>query len=154
MTFQQALCHGGLGLMLLSLAGCAAPSSIADGLPSGKPCAGFALSDLAGEWEVEEGGIVVPLTVDVLGFGTYKWQQGSLETLSFDGTVWRGNWHQPGNDRDGGFEVRLSPDGASAEGRSWYLRIGDEHLAENAKGGSIKLMRALTTPGSHKPCTP
>jgi hypothetical protein len=130
----------GVGLWCFILAGCIAPGMSPEQADRAD-CPASALSDLAGDWDVDENGIIVPLAMDPLGFGRYEWQQGTIETNYFDGRIWRGLWNQPGNDRNGGFEVRLSDDRNRAEGQWWYLRIGEEHYNAKAKGGAIALDR-------------
>ncbi|MDX1412136.1 MAG: hypothetical protein R3351_08255, partial [Nitrospirales bacterium] len=81
-----------------------------------------------------------PLTLDQQGKGTYEWQEGRFETTSLSNGIWKGTWHQEGNDREGGFELQLHPDLQSATGNWWYTRIGkDQDPLE--PGGSFSLRR-------------
>ncbi len=139
-------CAIGLGVLPFVLYGCAATALRTDpaDAPPDQACPRLALSDLAGEWEVEENGVVIPLRMDALGYGAYEWEQGSIQTAFFDGRQWRGAWNQPGNDRNGEFDVHLSPDGWRAEGRWWYLRIGNEHFERAQRGGVLSLQRDTT----------
>lgn len=145
-----------VGLIFLTISGCATTPlpTDTDSSRTAPACPHFSLSDLAGEWEVEENGVVVPLTMDPIGTGTYEGQRGYLQTTSFDGIRWRGTWNQPGKDRDGRFDVRLSANGARAEGQWWYLRIGDEHFGEKAKGGPIRIERTAPVKEGVRLCAP
>jgi hypothetical protein len=140
---RQTRCAISLCVLPFVLYGCAATAlrtEPADAHPDGD-CPRLGLFDLAGEWEVEENGVVIPLRMDALGYGTYEWEQGSIQTAFFDGRNWRGAWNQPGNDRNGEFELHVSPNGRRAKGRWWYLRIGDEHFERAQRGGVISLNR-------------
>ena len=104
------------------------------------PLAKVKIQDLAGEWKYEEGNVLYPLTLDEEGRGTYEWKEGRFETTSLSNGVWKGTWHQEGNDREGGFELQLHPDLQSASGSWWYTRIGtDQDPLE--PGGNFMLRR-------------
>lgn len=105
-----------------------------------------AFTALAGLWEYEEGTAVVPLEIDRSGVGTYPYKGGRLITDSLDDHHWRGRWHQAENDREGGFEVILTPDLSEGEGRWWYTRIGRDQ-SPTEKGGTFHLMRSETSSG-------
>lgn len=134
-----------VGLAVLGLGSAACSTGTSSGnIPTpaqATACPQLKLSDLAGEWDVDENGVVIPLKTDALGYGEYEWQQGTIQTAAFDGRRWRGTWGQPGNDRDGGFELILSADGRHAEGRWWYVRVGDAHFPPMQKGGVLTLDR-------------
>lgn len=100
-----------------------------------------AFAVLAGSWEYEEGAAVVPLEIDRSGVGTYPYKGGQLITDSLDDRLWRGRWHQAENDREGGFEVTLTPDLSEGDGRWWYTRIGRDQ-SPTEKGGTFHLMRS------------
>lgn len=100
-----------------------------------------AFSVLAGSWEYEEGTAVVPLEIDRSGVGTYPYKGGRLITDRLDDHHWRGRWHQPENDREGGFEVTLAPDFSEGDGRWWYTRIG-HNQTPTEKGGTFHLTRS------------
>ena len=60
---------------------------------------------------------------------------------------WRGTWTQPGNDREGGFEVVLSEDGSEAKGIWWYTRVGTkDHIPPRQHGGSYVWRRPVSGP--------
>lgn len=82
---------------------------------------------LAGDWEYEESGVVQMLRLNGRGIGTYGWKGGRFITTSLIGQVWSGSWQQTENDREGGFEITLSPDYAEGTGRWWYTRIEEDH---------------------------
>src|SRR5437016_5919881 len=86
--------------------------------------AGADKADLTGEWEIQEEERAYTATLDRDGNGPYTWQSGRITTTSFTEDRWEGLWTQPGNDREGGFEVRLSGDHTKAEGKWWYTRVG------------------------------
>ena len=111
--------------------------------PPEKPLSEVKIHDLAGGWKYEEGKILYPLTLDREGRGTYEWQEGQFETTSLLNGVWKGRWHQEGNDREGEFELQLHPDLQSATGTWWYTRIGgDQEPLE--PGGNFTLRRDST----------
>ena len=62
-------------------------------------------ADLSGEWEIEEEDKSYKATLDRSGNGSYTHQGGRLRTIEIAGRKWQGTWRQPGNDREGGFEV-------------------------------------------------
>jgi hypothetical protein len=95
---------------------------------------------LSGEWEYEEGTVLMTLALDDHGNGTYAWKGGSLKTVQLTGDTWVGTWHQTENDREGGFEVKLSEDMKQGNGRWWYTRIGSDRDPPD-KGGSFLLSR-------------
>ncbi|MEX5215889.1 MAG: hypothetical protein NW703_17240 [Nitrospiraceae bacterium] len=105
-----------------------------------------AFTALAGSWEYEEGTAVVPLEIDRSGVGTYPYKGGRLITDSLDDHHWRGRWHQAENDREGGFEVILTPDLSEGDGRWWYTRIGRD-LSPTEKGGTFRVTRSEPSSG-------
>ena len=98
------------------------------------------LKVLEGVWEYEDSGVVVTLKLDEQGNGTYPWNDGELLTLALSDHTWTGTWRQPGNDREGGFEVKLSDDYSEGEGRWWYTRIADD-TALAQPGGTFHLTK-------------
>ena len=91
-------------------------------------------SVLAGEWEYEEGGMVVPLKLDRFGNGSYDFKNGRFRTDVLSDHRWVGAWAQQENDREGGFEITLSPDFSEGDGRWWYTRIEEDHAPTKAGG--------------------
>ncbi len=82
--------------------------------------------DLSGVWEIQEEDKSYQATLNAEGSGSYTQEQGVFTTTQIDGRLWSGTWEQKGNDREGGFEVLLSEDHATAEGVWWYTRV-EEH---------------------------
>ena len=105
----------------------AAPASIAEFSP-------------AGVWLYEDRIATGEATLDENGNGSYPWKDGYFVTSGWDDGLWTGTWHQPGNDREGGFELQLSADLTFAAGRWWYTRIGDNHSPDKP-GGKFTLTR-------------
>ena len=95
---------------------------------------------LEGTWEYEESGQTILISLDRHGNGAYRWKDGKFMTSSCSNGVWKGWWSQRENDRDGQFEVTLSPDGSEGEGRWWYTRIGP-NSSPNHRGGSFHIAR-------------
>ena len=74
------------------------------------------------------------------------WQGGRLLTTRIADGHWEGVWHQPGNDREGGFEVRLSEDGMTATGKWWYTRVGNRsNIPPRQWGGDYRWTRVTPT---------
>jgi len=112
-------------------------------LPSGE----VATANLGGEWEIQEEDRSYKATLDAKGNGAYTWQGGTITTTKFSDRQWEGTWHQPGNDREGGFEVLLSEDGAQAKGVWWYTRVGDKaNIPPRRWGGSYSWTRLTPVP--------
>ena len=78
--------------------------------PSQLPAQDTEKAVLAGEWEYEEDGMVVPLKLDRYGNGTYDFKDGRFRTEVLSDHHWVGGWAQRANNREGGFEISLSPD--------------------------------------------
>ena len=108
--------------------------------PSQLPAQDTEKAVLAGEWEYEEDGMVVPLKLDRYGNGTYDFKDGRFRTEVLSDHHWVGGWAQRANNREGGFEISLSPDFFEGEGRWWYTRIeGDP--APQKPGGRFHVMK-------------
>ena len=100
---------------------------------------------LGGVWEITEveDNKRYRATLDEHGNGPYTWQGGQLTTTQYDDRRWQGTWTQPGNDREGAFEVILSEDGTEARGIWWYTRVGTrENIPARQHGGSYLWKRA------------
>lgn len=98
--------------------------------------------DLSGQWDIHEEDKSYRATLDAHGNGTYTWQNGAITTVTIRDRLWSGKWAQPGNDREGEFEVLLSEDLNSAEGVWWYTRVGQhENIPPREWGGSYKFER-------------
>ena len=129
----------GLFVCLLALA-----SLLAGCAGAQKPHAAVAPAnegDLSSEWELQDEATFDTITLDRYGNGGYNWQNGRIETTSFSDGKWTGNWVQPGNDRQGGFELVLSPDRSLAQGTWWYTRIREKIIPPGEPGKEFKLKR-------------
>jgi ketosteroid isomerase-like protein len=84
-----------------------------------------AMPDVSGDWDIleVEDEKRYKATLDKNGNGPYTQHQGRFVTTKIENRLWQGTWHQPGNDREGGFEVLLSEDGKEAKGIWWYTRV-------------------------------
>jgi ketosteroid isomerase-like protein len=109
-----------------------------------------ALPDLSGEWDIleVEDNKTYKATLDKSGNGPYTQHGGRFVTTKFEDRSWHGTWHQPGNDREGGFEVLLSEDGSQAKGVWWYTRVGDKKNIPPRQWGGTYVWKRLTPPAS------
>jgi len=92
-------------------------------------------SNLSGRWMVQETDRSYEATLDADGNGTYTWQGGQIRTTRLAGRTWQGTWQQPGNDREGGFEVLLSDDRTTGQGSWWYTRVDSRKVPPREWGG-------------------
>jgi hypothetical protein len=109
-------------------------------------------TDLSGEWEIleVEDDKRYKATLDKSGNGPYTQHGGRFTTTKYADRVWQGTWQQPGNDREGGFDLLLSEDGTQAKGVWWYSRVGThKNIPPREHGGSYQWKR-LTPPASHQ----
>ena len=104
--------------------------------------------DLSGEWEIQEEERSYVATLDAGGNGTYTWQNGRLTTNAVTDGRWEGTWQQPGNDREGGFDVVLSSDHNQASGKWWYTRVGQQIVPPGEWGGNFTWKRLSQSPAS------
>lgn len=117
--------------------------------PGPQPAASSAVAEvpnLSGEWEIQEDDKSYRASLDRNGNGTYSWQGGRITTTSIADRRWQGTWHQPGNDREGGFELLLSEDGTQAKGVWWYTRVGDRGNIPPRQHGGNYFWKRLTPP--------
>lgn len=106
------------------------------------------VADLSGEWEIleVEDDKRYKATLDKSGNGPYTQHGGHFTTTKFADRLWQGTWQQPGNDREGAFELLLSEDGTQAKGVWWYSRVGThKNIPPREHGGSYQWKR-LTQP--------
>ena len=104
--------------------------------------------DLSGEWdilEVEDDKRYIA-TLDKSGTGPYSQHGGRFITTKFADRLWQGTWQQPGNDREGGFEVLLSEDGTQAKGVWWYTRYETHKNIPPREHGGTYVWKRLTQP--------
>src|SRR5689334_24262 len=107
--------------------------------------------DLSGEWEVleVEDDKRYRATLDKGGNGPYTQHGGRFVTTQFANRLWQGTWQQPGNDREGGFEVLLSEDGKEAKGVWWYTRVGNhKNIPPREHGGTYQWKRITPVPAA------
>lgn len=107
--------------------------------------------DLSGEWDIleVEDDKRYKATLDKNGNGPYTQHGGQFVTTKVEDRLWQGTWQQPGNDREGGFEVLLSEDGAEANGIWWYTRVqGHKNIPPREHGGTYKWKRTTRTPST------
>jgi hypothetical protein len=105
--------------------------------------------DLSGEWEIQEEDKSYTATLDKEGNGPYTWQGGHITTLGIADRKWNGTWQQPGNDREGSFELLLSEDGREANGVWWYTRVGDrKNIPARQWGGTYVWKRLSASPST------
>jgi hypothetical protein len=105
--------------------------------------------NVAGEWDITEveDNKHYRAKLDAQGNGAYTWQGGQIVTTEVHDRRWRGTWTQPGNDREGGFEVVLSADGSEAKGIWWYTRVGmKDHIPPRQHGGTYLWRRPVDAP--------
>jgi hypothetical protein len=119
----------------------AAPRAVMTGPVLEKP-------DLSGEWEIHEEERSYRAVLNREGNGAYTWQDGRIVTTRFSNRKWEGTWHQPGNDREGGFELSLSEDGSRAEGTWWYTRVGKRNNIPPKQSGGGYIWNRLVAGGN------
>lgn len=107
-----------------------------------------ATPNVSGEWDIleVEDERRYKATLDKNGNGPYTWQGGRFTTTKIDNQLWQGTWHQPGNDREGGFEMLLSEDGAQAKGIWWYTRVGIKNNIPPREHGGNYVWKRLNSP--------
>jgi ketosteroid isomerase-like protein len=104
--------------------------------------------DLSGEWDILEvdNDKHYKATLDKAGNGPYTQHGGRFVTTKVADRLWQGTWQQPGNDREGGFELLLSEDGMQAKGIWWYTRVGKQKNIPAREHGGTYQWKRLTSP--------
>lgn len=102
--------------------------------------------DLSGEWDIleVEDDKHYKATLDKAGNGPYTQHGGRFVTTKYADRLWQGTWQQPGNDREGEFELLLSDDGTQAKGVWWYSRVGTQKNIPPREHGGTYLWKRLT----------
>lgn len=120
----------------------AAPRTVASSV--GQPV----VLDLSGEWDIleVEDDKRYKATLDKAGNGPYTQHGGRFVTTKYADRLWQGTWQQPGNDREGEFELLLSEDGTQAKGVWWYSRVGTQKNIPPREHGGTYLWKRLTPP--------
>lgn len=111
------------------------------------------MPDVSGEWDIleVEDEKRYKATLDKSGNGPYTQQGGRFVTTKIENHLWQGTWHQPGNDREGGFEVLLSEDGKEAKGIWWYTRVDTrKNIPPKEHGGTYHWKKAASSPASNQ----
>ena len=118
----------------------AAPRTVASSV--GQPV----VLDLSGEWDIleVEDDKHYKATLDKAGNGPYTQHGGRFVTMKYADRLWQGTWQQPGNDREGEFELLLSEDGTQAKGVWWYSRVGAQKNIPPREHGGTYLWKRLT----------
>lgn len=108
------------------------------------------MPDVSGEWDIleVEDEKRYKATLDKNGNGPYTQQGGRFVTTKIENRLWQGTWHQPGNDREGGFEVLLSEDGTQAKGIWWYTRVDTRKNIPPKEHGGTYHWKKVTSPAS------
>lgn len=106
--------------------------------------------DLSGEWEIleVEDDKRYKAALDKAGNGPYTQHGGRFVTTKYADRLWQGSWQQPGNDREGEFELLLSEDGTQAKGVWWYSRVGTHKNIPPREHGGTYFWKRLTPPPS------
>ena len=104
--------------------------------------------DLSGGWDIleVEDDKHYTATLDKNGNGTYTQHGGQFITTKYADRLWQGTWQQPGNDREGGFELLLSEDGTQAKGVWWYSRVGVQKNIPPREHGGTYVWKRMTPP--------
>jgi len=110
-----------------------------------------AVPDLSGEWDIleVEDNKSYKATLDKAGNGPYTQHDGRFVTTKYTDRLWQGTWQQPGNDREGEFELLLSEDGTQAKGVWWYSRVGTQkNIPPREHGGTYVWKRLAPSPST------
>ena len=104
--------------------------------------------DLSGDWEIleVEDDKRYKATLDKAGNGPYTQHGGRFITTKYADRLWQGTWQQPGNDREGEFELLLSEDGTQAKGVWWYSRVGTQKNIPPREHGGTYVWKRLNSP--------
>ena len=121
------------------------PSAASSQSPAGSSQISTA-PDLGGEWDIleVEDDKRYTATLDKDGNGPYTQHGGRFTTTKVADRLWQGTWLQPGNDREGGFEVLLSEDCTHASGVWWYTRVGNHNNIPPREHGGTYQWKKLT----------
>lgn len=113
--------------------------------------AASAMPDISGDWDIleVEDEKRYKATLDKNGNGPYTQHGGRFVTTKIENRLWQGTWQQPGNDREGGFELLLSEDGTEAKGIWWYTRVDTrKNIPPKEHGGTYQWKRTTRTPSA------
>jgi ketosteroid isomerase-like protein len=119
--------------------------------PTASASVALATPDLSGEWDIleVEDDKHYKASLDHAGNGLYTQHGGRFTTTKCVDRLWQGTWNQPGNDREGGFELLLSEDGKEAKGVWWYTRVGThKNIPPREHGGTYQWKRITPVPST------
>jgi ketosteroid isomerase-like protein len=104
--------------------------------------------DLSGEWNIleVEDDKHYKAVLDKTGNGPYTQHGGRFVTTKYTDRLWQGTWQQPGNDREGEFELLLPEDGTQAKGVWWYSRVGTQKNIPPREHGGTYVWKRMTPP--------
>lgn len=144
LSWHESFRSAQLGGPLASPAATAGSQKLVSTTPASIP-------DVSGEWDIleVEDEKRYKATLDKSGNGPYTQQGGRFVTTKIENRLWQGTWYQPGNDREGGFEVLLSEDGKEAKGIWWYTRVDTrKNIPPKEHGGTYHWKKVATSPAS------
>ena len=144
LSWHESFRSAQLGGPLASPAATAGSQKLVSTAPASMP-------DISGDWDIleVEDEKRYKATLDKSGNGPYTQQGGRFVTTKIENRLWQGTWHQPGNDREGGFEVLLSEDGKEAKGIWWYTRVDTrKNIPPKEHGGTYHWKKVSPSPAS------
>ena len=139
LSWHESFRSAQLGGPLASPSAAAGSQKLVSNAAAGMP-------DVSGEWDIleVEDETRYKATLDKNGNGPYTQQGGRFLTTKIENRLWQGTWHQPGNDREGGFEVLLSEDGTQAKGIWWYTRVDTrKNIPPKEHGGTYHWKKVI-----------
>jgi ketosteroid isomerase-like protein len=146
LSWHESFRSAQLGGPLASPSAAAGSQKLVSTAPASMP-------DVSGEWDIleVEDEKRYKATLDKSGNGPYTQQQGRFLTTKIENRLWQGTWYQPGNDREGGFEVLLSEDGKEAKGIWWYTRVDTrKNIPPKEHGGTYHWKKVSPSPASNQ----
>ena len=144
LSWHESLRNAGGAMRVDDRLQAATPRTVASSV--GQPV----VRDLSGEWDIleVEDDKRYKATLDKAGNGPYTQHGGRFATTQYVDRLWQGTWQQPGNDREGEFELLLSEDGTQAKGVWWYSRIETHKNIPPREHGGTYVWKRLTLPPS------
>ena len=144
LSWHESFRSAQLGGPLASPSAAAGAQKLVTAAPASMP-------DVSGDWDIleVEDEKRYKATLDKSGNGPYTQQGGRFVTTKIENRLWQGTWYQPGNDREGGFEVLLSDDGKEAKGIWWYTRVDTrKNIPPKEHGGTYHWKKVSPSPAS------
>ncbi|HRI39957.1 MAG TPA: nuclear transport factor 2 family protein [Nitrospira sp.] len=146
LSWHESFRSAQLGGPLASTSAAAGSQKLVSAAPAPIP-------DVSGDWDIleVEDEKRYKATLDKSGNGPYTQQGGRFVTTKIENRLWQGTWYQPGNDREGGFEVLLSDDGKEAKGIWWYTRVDTrKNIPPKEHGGTYHWKKVSPSPASNQ----